>query len=735
MTTSQQQSSGKITLMGLCRSLYEQMSAQGIGTEQMRHLARLLRTASREGHLQHDRFGLSPVIHNLHTAHALCSRVSPDPKMVAAIMLRNLVNCEYLTLDDVKAEWGEDVAKLLGGLRNITGLYAKQVAVESDNFRRLLMTFAEDIRVIIIMIIDRLELMKLINHHPNERLVREVAYEANFLYAPLAHRLGLYAIKGEIEDMSLKYTNRKAFDDIAQHLNETKANRDAYIADFIKPVREKLDAAGIKYEIKGRTKSIFSIWNKLVKQKTDIAHIYDLFAIRIIIDTPPEREKADCWLAYSIVTDMYRPNPARMKDWISIPKSNGYESLHITVAGPDGRWVEVQIRTRRMDLVAEKGVAAHWRYKGIKSEGEMDTWMNKVRNILEGGAEGPMELMRNFKMDFYDKEVFVFTPKGDLYKLPLGATVLDFAFNIHSRLGCQCTGASVNGKNQKINYRLRSGDTVEILTSNAQSPKQDWLNFVVTSKARTKIRQTLNERSNQASELAKEMLQRRFKNRKIDLEEAPLMRTIKKLGYKTVTDFYNDIAKEVLDINTVIEAYELSTEKRAAEVETRSAGEFVLPTADDTATASTNDILVIGNNIKGINYRLARCCNPIHGDEVFGFISSEGVVSIHRADCPNAIHMRQRYPYRVVPTRWSGKIGDQLATTLRVVGNDDIGIVTNISSIINKEKDVTLRAISIDSNDGLFQGHLSVGVNDVSALKTLIKKIKTIKGVKDVQRI
>lgn len=735
MTTSQQQSSGKITLMGLCRSLYEQMSAQGIGTEQMRHLARLLRTASREGHLQHDRFGLSPVIHNLHTAHALCSRVSPDPKMVAAIMLRNLVNCEYLTLDDVKAEWGEDVAKLLGGLRNITGLYAKQVAVESDNFRRLLMTFAEDIRVIIIMIIDRLELMKLINHHPNERLVREVAYEANFLYAPLAHRLGLYAIKGEIEDMSLKYTNRKAFDDIAQHLNETKANRDAYIADFIKPVREKLDAAGIKYEIKGRTKSIFSIWNKLVKQKTDIAHIYDLFAIRIIIDTPPEREKADCWLAYSIVTDMYRPNPARMKDWISIPKSNGYESLHITVAGPDGRWVEVQIRTRRMDLVAEKGVAAHWRYKGIKSEGEMDTWMNKVRNILEGGAEGPMELMRNFKMDFYDKEVFVFTPKGDLYKLPLGATVLDFAFNIHSRLGCQCTGASVNGKNQKINYRLRSGDTVEILTSNAQSPKQDWLNFVVTSKARTKIRQTLNERSNQASELAKEMLQRRFKNRKIDLEEAPLMRTIKKLGYKTVTDFYNDIAKEVLDINTVIEAYEQSTEKRTAEVETRSAGEFVLPTADDTATASTNDILVIGNNIKGINYRLARCCNPIHGDEVFGFISSEGVVSIHRADCPNAIHMRRRYPYRVVPTRWSGKIGDQLATTLRVVGNDDIGIVTNISSIINKEKDVTLRAISIDSNDGLFQGHLSVGVNDVAALKTLIKKIKTIKGVKDVQRI
>lgn len=722
-------------MLNLCRGLYRQMESQGIDLGKLRHLTGLLRAGAKSGHLHPDRFGISPVIHNLHTAAALCQRVSPDTSMVAAIMLRNLVESEFITIEDVRTQWGDDVAKLLGGLRNITQLYSKQVAVESDNFRRLLMTFAEDIRVIIIMIVDRLELMRLINHHPNERLVREVAYEANFLYAPLAHRLGLYAIKGEIEDMSLKYTNRKAFDDIARHLNETKAKRDAYIADFISPVREKLDAAGIKYEIKGRTKSIYSIWNKLIKQKNDIDHIYDLFAIRIIIDTPHEREKAECWLAYSIVTDMYQPNPARMKDWISIPKSNGYESLHITVSGPDGRWVEVQIRTRRMDLVAEKGVAAHWRYKGIKSEGEMDTWMNKVRNILETGAEGPMELMRNFKMDFYDKEVFVFTPKGDLYKLPLGATVLDFAFNIHSRLGCQCTGARVNGKNQKINYKLKSGDTVEVLTSSTQTPKQDWLNSVVTSKARTKIRQTLNERANQASDLAKEMIQRRFKNRKIELDEATMMRTIKKLGYKTVTEFYSDIAKEELDITTVIDTYEMSSGRRTPESETRSAGDFILPPADDSAAASTSDVLVIGDNIKGINYRLARCCNPIHGDEVFGFISSEGVVSIHRADCPNALHMRQRYPYRVVPTRWSGRVGDQFATTLRVVGHDDIGIVTNITSIINKEKDITLRAISIDSNDGLFQGHLSVGVNDLGALKMLIKKIQTIKGVKDVQRV
>lgn len=681
-----------------------------------------------------DRFGYNPLLHNMATAISLCDRISPDKNMVIAIMLRDLVQQKKLSLESIESQWGSDVVKLLRGLENITALYRKHVAVESENFRRLLMTFADDIRVIIIMIVDRHQLMKRINHHPNEKLVREVAYEANFLYAPLAHRLGLYAIKGELEDMSLKYTNRKTFDEIKNHLNQTKASRDAYIADFIAPVKARLESAGIKFDIKGRTKSIYSIWNKLVKQKTDIDHIYDLFAIRIIIDAEPEDEKSKCWLAYSLITDMYQPNPARMKDWISVPKSNGYESLHITVAGPGGRWVEVQIRTHRMDLIAEKGLAAHWRYKGIKSDNaSLDSWMNNVRDILEAGQSGPMELMRNFKMDFYDKEVFVFTPKGDLYKLPLGSSILDFAFNIHSKLGCQCIGARVNGKNQKINYKLVSGDTVEILTSGNQTPKQDWLNFVVTSKARNKIRTTLSEQNNQGTELAKEMLQRRFKNRKIDVEEAVLMRTIKKLGFKTVTDFYKSIAEGQLEVNNVIEAYEQNFEK-TPENETRSAEEFQLQTSEPVDTASSDDVLIIGNNIKGINYRLAKCCNPIHGDDVFGFISSEGVVKIHRTDCPNAANMRLRYAHRIITTKWSGKIGDQFAATLRVVGHDDIGIVTNITSIINKEKDCTLRSISIDSNDGLFQGHIVVGVNDTQSLKQLIKKIETVKGVKDVTR-
>lgn len=699
-------------------------------------LRRIIAKCEEANPVKCDKFGSHPALHDMSTAIALCERISPDRNMVIAIMLRGPVDSGALSIEEVENHWGADVVKLLKGLGNINALYRRQVAVQSDNFRHLLMNFADDIRVIIIMIVDRLQLMKRINHHPNEKLVREVALEVNFLYAPLAHRLGLYAIKGELEDMSLKYTNRKVFDDIKTHLNQTKASRDAYIADFIAPVKAKLESAGIKFDIKGRTKSIYSIWNKLVKQKTDIDHIYDLFAIRIIIDTELDAEKAQCWLAYSIITDMYQPNPARMKDWISVPKSNGYESLHITVAGPGGRWVEVQIRTRRMDLVAEKGLAAHWRYKGVKSDSsDLDSWMNNVRDILEAGSAGPMELMRNFRMDFYDKEVFVFTPKGDLYKLPLGATVLDFAFNIHSRLGCQCTGALVNGKNQKLNYRLVSGDTVEVITSANQTPKRDWLGFVITSKARNKIRQTLNEQSNQGNDLAKELLMRRFKNRKIDVEEAALMRTIKKLGYKTVTDFYNAIAAETLDVTAVIEAYEqLNAKEKSPEPPTRSAGEFVLQPTDSPDAVSNTDVLIIGNNIKGINYRLSKCCNPIHGDDVFGFISSEGVVKIHRSDCPNAANMRVRYPHRIINTQWSGKIGDQFAATLRVLGNDDIGIVTNITSIINKEKDCTLRSISIDSYDGLFQGHLVVGVNDTQSLKSLIKKIETVKGVKSVER-
>ena len=708
-----------------------------LGKDDCARLRADISSAAAGGFLHRDRFGFNPVNRSLATVLALCREISPDRNMAVAIMLFNPCRHGFMCAEALKERWGEDVAHMVGGLIKVSDLYAKAPSVQTENFRNLLLTFAEDIRVIIIMIVDRLTLMHAINHHPDQQGVNRVAHEAGYLYAPLAHRLGLYAIKSQLEDMSLKYTRRDIYTRIAHKLNETKASRDAYIHNFIAPVKAKLEEAGLKFEIKGRTKSIFSIWNKMVKQKADLEGIYDLFAIRIVLDSAVEHEKRDCWLAYSIITDMFRPNPSRMKDWISIPKSNGYESLHITVYGPDERWVEVQIRTRRMDLVAEKGLAAHWKYKGQKSENNLDAWMNNVRDILETADSGPLELMRNMRMDVYDKEVFVFTPRGDLFRFPLGATILDFAFGIHTRLGSQCTGGKVNGKNQKINYRLQSGDTVEILSSPQQHPKPDWLGMVVTTKARNKIRVSLKEMESRAGELGKEMLQRRCKNRKVTIDEGDISKLAKRLGYKNITDFYAAIAGERLDPNRVIEAYE-DMQRKAAESEAVhiSADTYVMQTPADEIDAGERDtdVVVIGEGIKGINYRLARCCNPIYGDDVFGFISAEGVIKIHRADCPNARNIRERYPYRVINTRWSGKIGSQFGATLRIIGRDDIGIVTNITSIINKEKSTSLRNISIESHDGLFQGYVVVGVADQQALNQLIKKLKTVKGVKDVQR-
>lgn len=685
---------------------------------------------------EYDLNGINRLWRSLSTAAELCHSIAPDRNIIAAVLLYPLFRIGHITLNDISTTWNDDIATLVEGLENVQNLYSQHGTVASDNFRNLMLTLAKDIRVVIIMIVDRLVVMRALNHHPDQELVQQTAMESGYLYAPLAHRLGLYKIKGELEDLSLKYTNREMFTRIAGKLNATKQARDAYIASFIAPVKEALQRQGLKFEIKGRTKSIYSIWNKMMKQHNDVEQIYDLFAIRIILDVDKEHERSECWLAYSVVTDMFQPNPSRLKDWLSVPKSNGYESLHITVLGPQEKWVEVQIRSRRMDEIAETGVAAHWKYKGVKSENDLDSWMNHVREILEDSASSPMGLMRNLNMDLYSKEVFVFTPKGDLYKLPIGSTLLDFAFTIHTKIGSTCVGGRINGRGCKINQELRSGDTVEILTSSTQQPKLDWLSIVVTSKARNKIRQAINEINNRRAELAKELLQRRFKNRKIEIEESIIMKVIKKLGYKTVTDFYNAIADEHLEVNDVIEMYEHLDSQLSVSVETRSAEEFTLQTdrINDSLSGGSDDVLVIGEGVKGVNYKLAKCCNPIYGDDVFGFVSSEGVIKIHRSNCPNASHIHERYPYRIIATRWSGKAGSHFVSTLSVVGTDDIGIVTNITSIISKESRSSLRNISIDSHDGLFHGYLVVGVESKRVLDEIIKKISTVKGVKNVQR-
>ncbi len=690
------------------------------------------------GIFKRDQYGLNPVLRHLRTANALCDSIAPDRTMVIATMIYNLCRGDYLTVDKVRALFGNDIATIVHGLLHIVPLYKKQAAVENENFHKLLLSFAEDVRVILIMTVDRLALMRFINHHPNQKFVHEIASESRYLYAPLAHKLGLYAIKNELEDISLKYLDRKVFDQIANRLQETKEARDRYVQDFIKPIKERLEQEGLKFELKGRTKSINSIWQKMQKQGVDLSGIYDLFAIRIILDTTPKDEKRACWLAYSIVTDIYKANPSRFKDWITIPKSNGYESLHITVYGPDNRWVEVQIRSRRMDETAERGVAAHWRYKGVKSDGDVDKWMNEVREMLEAsGREGQMSLMRNMDTNLYNNEVFVFTPKGDLIRLPQGATILDFAFHIHSRVGSTCMGGKVDGKNQKINYRLRSGDTVEIITSNTQTPRLDWLNIAVTSRARNKIKNAINERKARQAQLARETLQRRFKNRKIEPDDATLARVIKRMGYKTSTEFFAAIQEDVIDVNTVVEQYEDLIAKKDETTSRGTAEEFVLqpPTPADERQHNNDDILTIGDDVKGVNYKLARCCNPIFGDRITGFIASDGAIKIHRNDCKNLRHLSERYPYRIIRTRWTGKAGSQFVATLKVLGRDDIGIVSSITSVINKTDNCLLRSISVQAEGGLFEGVLSVNISDITLLDDLVKKIQGVKGVKQVERM
>ena len=688
------------------------------------------------GIFRRDQYGLNPVLRHLHTALTLCDTIAPDRTMVIATMIYNLCRGDYLDVPRIKELFGDDIAHVVHGLLHVAPLYKKQAAVENENFHKLLLSFAEDVRVILIMTVDRLALMRAINHHPNEKFVHEIASESRYLYAPLAHKLGLYAIKNELEDTSLKYLNRKVFTQIATRLQETKTERDRYVEDFIKPIDERLKEEGLKFELKGRTKSINSIWQKMQKQGVDLSGIYDLFAIRIILDTTPKDEKRACWLAYSIVTDIYKANPSRFKDWITIPKSNGYESLHITVYGPGNKWVEVQIRSRRMDETAERGVAAHWRYKGIKSDGDVDKWMNEVREMLEAsGQEGQMSLMRNMDTNLYNDEVFVFTPKGDLIRLPQGATILDFAFHIHSRVGSTCMGGKVDGKNQKINYRLRSGDTVEVITSSTQTPRLDWLNIAVTSRARNKIKNAINERRAHQAQLARETLQRRFKNRKIEPDDATLARVIKKMGYKTTIEFYAAIQEDVIDVNDVVEQYEAIAAKPTESTARGTAEEFVLQAPTTIEERHNDDILTIGEDVKGINYKLARCCNPIFGDRIEGFIASDGAIKVHRSDCKNLRHLKERYPYRIIRTRWTGKAGSQFVATLKVLGRDDIGIVSSITSVINKTDNCLLRSISVQAEGGLFEGLLSVNVNNIGLLDDLTKKILNVKGVKQVDRM
>ena len=689
-----------------------------------------------EKKITRDNFGLHPVITDLQTAALVGQEIGHHREIIISILLNRCVQQGVTSIESIKSNFGEGVTKILSNLTRINSLYAKSPTIESENFRNLLLSFTNDMRIILIMIAARLVLLRqLFNHNDKEARI-QVAGEASKLYIPLAHKLGFYKLKSEMEDLAMRYTESEIYAELSRKVEETAASREDYIANFIKPIEKKLKALPhLKFRIKGRTKSINSIWQKMKRQQRPFEQIYDLFAIRIIIDSEPQNEKGECWQVYSIVADMYTPNPHRLRDWLSVPKSNGYESLHTTVMGPEGRWVEVQIRTERMDTIAEHGLAAHWRYKGIKSEQGLDNLLASIRDTLEHLSEEDVN-ENKFKMELYKDEIFIFTPKGDLYRLPKGATILDFAFSIHTGLGCKCTGALVNGRNVPLRHTLSNGDQVEIITSNSQTPKQAWLSIANTGRARAKIRQALKEITARQADIAREMLIRKFKNHKIEYDEGMMDHLIRKMGFKRLTDFYQCTSEGGVDIGEVLKRYQalITPQNEGGETTTHSADGYTY--SNDKDNGRSGDVLVIERNLKGVDYKLAKCCSPVYGDEIFGFVTISGGISIHRQDCSNARQLRERYPYRIIEARWSDidKNGAMFPVTLRIVGHDDIGIVNNITSIISQEKGVIMRGINIESHDTLFSGSLSLLIDDNAKLRKLIDKIENVKGVKQVRR-
>lgn len=650
----------------------------------------------------------------------------------SAALLMHCVELNPDSLKELEAGVGQRSTKIVEELLKISDLDTSASRGQAENMRNLILTLATDFRVILVKLAERLNLMRC-TPFLSEKEQIALALESRSIYSPLAHRLGLYNVMSEMEDISMSVLEQEEYRSIAEKLQASKQKRNKFIREFIQPVQEDLDNEKFAVEIKGRPKSISSIWRKMRKQNVEFEEVYDKFAIRIIIDTPLKKEKADCWRTYSIITDHYQPNPERLRDWISAPKSNGYESLHTTVVVPGGDWVEVQIRTRRMNEIAEKGLAAHWKYKGIKGQAGIDQWIQKVRETLENTDMEAANLLEDLKLSQFSKEIFVFTPGGDLKKFPEKATVLDFAFDIHTDVGASCVGARVNGKNVPIRYRLKNGDKVEILRSKNQKPKIDWLNAVVSSKAKSKIKSALKENKLKESEHGKEILKRRFRNWKIVFDDSSIRRVIQHFKYKDAIDLYYDVATEKVDLLQIKEF--LSQVDKPQDNKPGKIEEEALERLVSSAPQESGDFLVIDEKLANVDYKLAPCCNPIHGDAIFGFVTVGSGITIHRTNCPNAQQLLSRFGYRVVKARWTQvDKGAFFPVTLQITGVDDLGIVSNISDVISRDLQVNMRSISIDSNDGMFEGSITLFVKDTQHLEALVRKLKKVKGVMNIRR-
>lgn len=722
--------------------------------KQYRHLLRVIKPQLKKGDKQQIRLAFETameahkemrrksgepyILHPLAVAQITADEIGLGPISVVCALLHDVVEDTELTLDDIRRDFGSNVAKIIDGLTKISNVFDLQSSAQAENFRKLLLTLTDDVRVILIKIADRTHNMRTMGSMPRHKQLK-IASETAFLYAPLAHRLGLYAIKSELEDLSMKYTDSDVYKLIAKKLNETKRERSRYINEFIRPLKEKLGESSLKFKIFGRPKSIHSIWNKMKNKGVEFEEVYDLFAIRIILeDVKPEKEKTECWQVYSLITDTYRPNPNRLRDWVSTPKGNGYEALHITVMGPKGKWVEVQIRTERMDEIAEKGYAAHWKYKEDSTDSMLDDWLTRIRELLQNPESNALDFVNDFKLNLFSKEIYVFTPKGQLRILPQGSTSLDFAFDIHTDIGQQCIGAKVNHKLVPLSHKLKNGDQVEIITSKKQKPNEDWLNFVVTGKAKSKIKSSLKDEKRIIAEEGKTALQKKLKSLKVAWSE-PLIHEIASFyNYKTSLDFFFELAQDKVDLSKLDEV-KISKDK------------IITPSKPDETTESKDsesvedsirerlhknaELLIFDESADNIDHKFAPCCNPIPGDDVFGFITINEGIKIHKTSCPNAVQLMSNYGYRIVKTRWTKQHGIAFLTEVKVSGLDDVGIMNKITTIISGDLKLNMQSLSIDSKDGIFEGLIKVYVNNTQELDELIQRLKDIDGILSVNRM
>ncbi len=681
------------------------------------------------------RSGEPYIFHPLEVAEICISEIGLGTTSIISALLHDVVEDTDYEIDDIERLFGKKVARIIDGLTKISGVFEYGSSQQAENFKKMLLTLSDDVRVILIKLADRLHNMRTLESMPRNKQLK-IANETIYLYAPLAHRLGLYVIKSEMEDLYLKYSEKDVYMDINKKINATKDVRNKFVRNFIKPIKENLNQLNVNYEIKGRPKSVYSIWNKMKKQGVPFEEVYDLFAVRIILEMPIEIEKALCWQVYSFVTDYYQPNPDRLRDWISIPKANGYESLHTTVMSDKGQWVEVQIRTKRMDEIAEKGYAAHWKYKdgaNTSDETGLEMWIGKVREILGQNNANAIEFVDDFRSNLYTEEIFIFTPKGDLITLPTGSTVLDFAFDIHTEIGAHCLGAKVNQKLVPLNFQLKNGDQVEILTSKKQKPNESWMQYVVSSKAKSKIKEALKGEKKAIIDKGKEIVQRKLKQLKIDYQQQNLEEMVTFFGMKSIPDFFYAVGTGKID-HSLIKSFRATNRKGKKKEGKIPSDPKSLEAKLKKIRKKDNDILLLGEDPGVIDYKFSKCCNPIPGDNVFGFVTVSDGVKIHRTTCPNTAELLSNYGYRIIKAKWASSGNHSFETTLSIIGTDRLGLISDVSSVISAELKVNMRSLSINTEGGIFEGIIQLYVEDTNHIYTLIKKMEQVPGVVKVNR-